>query len=1382
MASPTPLLPAKLSLFLSAPDRGAPVARTPVYAEILVRTDRADLPVVDVDQRLQDFILLALRDDDPVNVSEQFRASLAEILAQAVARALGPTAADVLRNAGIDPVEFISAVVRRARGAMGGAALAPPSPVLQKAMDKAARAEAEDRQLPLLPQPEAKPTLWAYPLGVLATDHVGYLSFDLARLPLEVRVSVREAMDARRRDPAAQFDVGVTVYLLGEDVFAFDALEQGRFTVDGIITRLELDPALVPKEAMGLALPSMQDPSLADWRLSPGSFAASPTGLLGKDGCESLLPADLSLQEFFFYQVVRLSDVPTPDAPAIPGQIALGLVNDYHIAWRSLGHSLGQILYSLPLAPGESVNLAVVDWTRRDEAQRKERTSVDEQLVHNEHRDRVISETVGAAVSEYQHGSSFMGGIAGAAGGSVGVLSAGVAGSLGGSTSSSSGQRDLKAGTVQNISDNISQVSSASRELQSTVVVQSVQSEHEAIETRTVANYNHSHALTILYYEVLRHFRVVTEYVRNRPAILVRMRQDWFTAGDVNKSVRDNRGILAAALLDTHVAAGFDALERIEQRLRRAAALPPPVAPPAGALAIGDREFIYFTFEMRTGGMYAMDMDDHGKRTEITAAVVGGVFIKLIDPVGGDVLNQRGSFRQAEATNTFTARLPDGQPPVRWSSIAGIGFWINPQGGDEEKISFASIKVTAIDTAGAGEVLIDQSYAAGHLIVTDEGANMLLPTRRPPPPPPPPPVPSAEELQDSIDSTRLIDHLKDHAAYYSRVINLGRNPVEQAAELQAIKLVGGASVADKLVNRPIEIVGDYLAFPCTDPDWEDAIRDAVPVSRFDDEPLDERLVALPTRGVFAEAKLGHCNASEIIDNTRFWDWQQSPIPRMAPEIAPITAATPQPQAQPLAPTGLPAPVVNIVNPPSAPDPTGMSAAMNLLSTPNLFRDMSGRAEVAAVLQNLADNAVKIAGGGGGAGGSSASRATGASATGGGIGGPRATPTQPSAVNRDLQDFGKVLGQARESGLITPEATEAAFTRAAQESAGGPMVAFKLADADVEGGDVAVAPLLSPDPVHADEAGKTLLTYQHDKFAIFVPEAVLLAFQDEMTDVKVHLFFTAGRVALRDLLVHGVRGSSNDSDWVTITIPGKLDSFETISDAEIIDCLRAANIQGKPTALRLTGHSRGCDSVMATLLGKNIKDLSLIDRVTFLDEAVEHFGSGPKKGGVRVNRANDLTVIGIPAAKMVAYEVNNRSVNTVTGASARVPGATYIELPPNCMGAVGLARLIQDSVALKPTVATALDALPDLKTLVNALVLPPRGEFTTKGAAGKTSITDFCQSNKAQVQNIVAGLANPKKSVLNFSVFHDLTGYHKAFDWGIARHHFFVAEIAHELVD
>ena len=670
-------------------------------------------------------------------------------------------------------------------------------------------------------------------------------------------------------------------------------------------------------------------------------------------------------------------------------------------------------------------------------------------------------------MDEYQHGSSFMGGIAGVGGGSSGSAAGGVAGSLGGSTSSSSGSRDVTGSTIQKLSDNITQVSSSMRELQSTVVVHSIQSEKEAIETRTVVNYNHSHALTILYYEVLRHFRVVTEFTGRRPVVLVLIKTEGFDGDDktVSETIRDNRGPLSAALLDPHLAAGFDATERIEQRLQLALALPPtpPVpSPPVPPLAPGDRDFIFFTFEMHTGGFSTDDWINHSKRIEITASLLrDGPVVELMDQGGVAVLNQRGSFRQADSTNTFTA-LPKGDPSVRWSTIKGIQCVIRPLGGDDVKVSFVSVKVTAIDTGDVGEVLVDQSYAAGNFIVMSEGGPLLLPTRRPPPPPPPT-APAQDILQDDADHNRLIGHLKAHAIYYSRAIYLGGNAVERAAEMEAIKLADGASVLEKIENRPIEIVGNYLAYPCTDPTWN-----ALVMAKFDSNPdaqsappvapLDERLVTLPTRGVFAEAKLGHCNASELIDNTRFWDWQQSPIPHFAPEIAPTVPVTPQPSQSNLSPTPFPSSIVNIVNPPNAPDPTGLSAAMSVLGTPNLFRDMSGRPEVAAILQNLADNAEKIAAstmvGKAGQSGSGGSSTGGTRGTGGGgsvVGGPRATATQPSATNRDLQDFGSVLGRAQSQGLIGPGAAQQAYANVLAAATGQP-TGDALSSADLPSGE------------------------------------------------------------------------------------------------------------------------------------------------------------------------------------------------------------------------------------------------------------------------------------------------------------------------------------------
>jgi len=199
----------------------------------------------------------------------------------------------------------------------------------------------------------------------------------------------------------------------------------------------------------------------------------------------------------------------------------------------------------------------------------------------------------------------------------------------------------------------------------------------------------------------------------------------------------------------------------------------------------------------------------------------------------------------------------------------------------------------------------------------------------------------------------------------------------------------------------------------------------------------ERLISMPSRGVFAEGKLGHCNISEEIDNTRFWDWQSSPIPVTAPDISAVTPITPQPQGTDVTPTPLPASLLNIVNPSPAPDPTGLAAALSMLGTPNIFRDMSGRAEVADLLKKLSDNTIGIA--------EAANRArqiqqkygpsgsTGGDMTASGIGGPRAKPSEPSRAIRDLQDAQPVLKKAVDNNLTTPEKAQDIFSKAAEQS-------------------------------------------------------------------------------------------------------------------------------------------------------------------------------------------------------------------------------------------------------------------------------------------------------------------------------------------------------------
>jgi hypothetical protein len=77
--------------------------------------------------------------------------------------------------------------------------------------------------------------------------------------------------------------------------------------------------------------------------------------------------------------------------------------------------------------------------------------------------------------------------------------------------------------------------------------------------------------------------------------------------------------------------------------------------------------------------------------------------------------------------------------------------------------------------------------------------------------------------------------------------------------------------------------------------------------------------------------------------TRFWNWQDSPIPITAPEIAALQAGS-RNQAMNLETGKLSPSVLNIMSPTPLPDPTGMAAALAALAQGAMFRDMSGLAE------------------------------------------------------------------------------------------------------------------------------------------------------------------------------------------------------------------------------------------------------------------------------------------------------------------------------------------------------------------------------------------------------------------------------------------------------
>jgi len=328
--------------------------------------------------------------------------------------------------------------------------------------------------------------------------------------------------------------------------------------------------------------------------------------------------------------------------------------------------------------------------------------------------------------------------------------------------------------------------------------------------------------------------------------------------------------------------------------------------------------------------------------------------------------------------------------------------------------------------------------------------------------------------------------------------------------------------------------------------------------------------------------------------------------------------------------------------------------------------------------------------------------------------------------------------------------------------------------------------VTPNSIRAEELVLPLSTFEQGEFCIFVPAPLVALGMGAIVAPKVHVFFTAGNVRGdigNDVLVHGLRSATNSSDWITIGVRGISGGARSITDADIRSCLQGIGVLAAPTVLRISGHSRGCDSLVASLAPGKITTLAIIDRVVFLDEAVEHADpNGPTPGAITVNRVVTVKQRGIPATKIVCYEVGNRSFDSFINVSVRVAGAKYFELPPDGMAAIGCVRLIGDGIVRNPGLGVTIAFSPPLTDQIAALLMPGRGGFSVMGAGGQ-DLNQYCRDHSAAIRKIVNSLAVPNASILKFVNANDLGRFGGfQFSWGIAAHHFFVAEIAHELTN
>ena len=202
--------------------------------------------------------------------------------------------------------------------------------------------------------------------------------------------------------------------------------------------------------------------------------------------------------------------------------LGIGYVLNMHQAWVPDGFALGTLLYSTILAPGEEQRLVVRENTQSyevmDTAEGGEVVSEDYVTSQEDDTTATYNYAVnqlmtGQSSSQYQVKSTSVGFSAG--GGYMGCslgLNVGHSKTSGSASSSSrqSNSHNEASAAAQNFQHGIKTASERISQARRISMRAATSSEQDSVATRIIANHNHSHAMTIQYWEVVRRYKLET--------------------------------------------------------------------------------------------------------------------------------------------------------------------------------------------------------------------------------------------------------------------------------------------------------------------------------------------------------------------------------------------------------------------------------------------------------------------------------------------------------------------------------------------------------------------------------------------------------------------------------------------------------------------------------------------------------------------------------------------------------------------------------------------------------------------------------------------------------------------------------------------------------
>ncbi len=687
-------------------------------------------------------------------------------------------------------------------------------------------------------------------------------------------------------------------------------------------------------------------------RYVPANRLIDAMGTLGSWELVGRVPVESPIDVGAFLDAVQRDPKSVPKAATL----GIGYVVKMHQLWIPNGMSLGDLVYSLPLAPGEQQRIAVSDERETLSVREQETLTAEEFQRYQENADSSTNAVFSSAFDESARGGTTMRTRteAGSVGGGLGiggffsgiVAGLGIAGGYSDSTTTGStsswqnASRDYVSNASQDFHSSLARAASARRSASRTSVRLATSTERKEVVTKVITNHNHNHALTMQYWQVLRHYRVSSQvddvqlvcfvpfeviaflptfatrtlptgsYGRDqllqrysqllRHHDVIESRIWWRSelahglrvlrgfAGDPTMTVQSSSGS-AQDVVNIELAGTFMPFEDVwVTAISTSGARVGPVLMTGTSAAVA------------TGATTKAGLLDilRTRRSSPTASEKRVASMSLPSHVSRSHLARfefRRAFRPFSYQLTMPSDLSFGDLIAYLNNANRLQVSMAPEELEREISGPLVADPVAEITDVSPTIDLIEDFAGAGLDVMP--ALMPVAAKR---------IPPQLSFADLLRIEALLQHVVENTVEYSKAVWQALTAEERAILLERFTIgvpTGGVSDAtddvpllDCVANQVLGYFGNAAIMPFFIPPGvaakvkytsRDVQESLLRFHRQAYRPAQSS-ITLPARGVLGEAVLGHCESSEKIDLTRFWNWQDSP-PDVATDPSAVAA-------------------------------------------------------------------------------------------------------------------------------------------------------------------------------------------------------------------------------------------------------------------------------------------------------------------------------------------------------------------------------------------------------------------------------------------------------------------------------------------------------------